>query len=344
MKKLLLFAASAALIWACNKDNSNVAGVVESAELTVNICGDQTRATGIAGNETDEAKVSNVQVFVFNGNAVDGYGTVDKAKSLSVTCTAGTRDIYAVVNAASLASVTTKENFLKKCSALKEGSYEMIGSIASEKIEKNSSVNINVNRFASRVVVRKIKNALTSPALKNQTFDVKKIYLTNVATKAEYDGVALSAANQTWKNQFGYQAANNLGSFTNDDITSGSVANGSSYSTAHFLYGYPNAYDYVPYTQGAAFSARRSMLVVRIKIGETLYDYPIILPELESNKSYEISELVITRPGNKDDGKEGGEDEENPVTGSEASFTVNVNNWSTVLITGQGDSEGNYTI
>jgi len=343
MKKLLLFAASAALIWACEKGNETLAGVEEKAELTVNLNGSQTRATDIMGDATDEAKVSNVQVFVFNGNAIDGYGTIDNAKTLSVSCTAGTRDIYAIVNASSLASVTTKEALLKSISTLKEGTYEMIGCETSKKIEKTSSISIDVNRIAARVVVRKITNSLSSPALQNQSFEVKKVYLSNVATKAEYDGVALTSG-QVWKNQFGYQASNNLASFTNDDVTSGSVTKGNAYMTSHFLYAYPNAADYIPYTQGASFTARRTMLVVRIKIGETLYNYPIVLPALQSNKTYEIKDLIISRPGNKDDGEEGGEDEENPVTGSNATFTISINSWNTVLVTGEGESDGNYTI
>ena len=68
-----------------------------------------------------------------------------------------------------------------------------------------------------------------------------------------------------------------------------------------------------------------------------MYDYPITLPALESNKSYEISLVTITRPGNPDDGNEPDNDddidEEKPVVGFDQGFEITVNPWTVVTIT-----------
>jgi len=74
------------------------------------------------------------------------------------------------------------------------------------------------------------------------------------------------------------------------------------------------------------------MLVVKVKIDDKLYNYPIALPALESNKMYVIDKLSITRLGNPDDGKEGGADEENPITSTEATFAVSTLDWVIVPI------------
>jgi hypothetical protein len=349
MKRILFsFAVAAAALTACNKEAPVHQGQsTDKVELSVGIDGISTRATGIMGDATDEAKVQNIHVFVFNGEIVDGYGTAtDGSTTLTIGCTAGSREIYAVVNASAaddLANVTSKTQFLAKSSELAEDvdMFEMIGKKTVD-TKVQSSVTVEVDRFAARVVVRKVTNALTSPALKNQTFELVSMHLTNATGDINY-GKTVDPT--VWYNKMGVKTG--LGSYT-DDAIGEEIAPAASYGTAHYFYSYPNGYDVA--SDYATWSERRSILVLKVKIGTTLYDYPIVLPAFAANNSYEIDEIKITRPGNVDDGKDetnGGsnEDEQVPVEGADCQFTITVNPWNVVLdIDGDGVADGPITI
>ena len=68
-----------------------------------------------------------------------------------------------------------------------------------------------------------------------------------------------------------------------------------------------------------------------------MYDYPVLLPPLEANHSYEIELLTITRTGNQDNGREpvtdDDTDEEDLITGKDVSFEITVKPWTTVTVT-----------
>lgn len=332
-KTFLILAAAAALASACSKETEPISGsnTDRKLNLIVDISGSQdTKATGIQGDETDEEKVNSLQVFVFNGDIVDGYGKASAASSLKIGCTAGSREIYALVNVDNdLSTVKSKTDLLEKISSLNNAvsDFEMIGKVTENIQTDNQPVSVNVDRFAARIKVKKVTNALTSPALQTQTFTIKSIHITNVAGDINY-GKSAGYSISKWYNKMALESQNNLSAITND-APNAQVAYGKSYSTAHCFYSYPN---------GAAFSAsttwspRASMLVLKVQIGSTLYNYPITLPALEHNKSYEIEEIKITRPGNLDDGTEGGTDEMTPVEGRDCQFEIQVNPWTVVTV------------
>lgn len=332
-KTFLILAAAAALSSACSKDTEpeSGSGTIRKLNLIVEIAGSHdTKATGIIGDETDEKNVNSLQVFVFNGESVDGYGNGSSVKSLKIGCTAGPRDIYALVNVSEdLSTVTSQTQLLAKVSSLnntKDG-FEMIGKKSEMISSDNQPLTVNVDRFAARIRVKKITNALSSPALQAQTFTIKSIHITNVAGDIDF-GKSAGYSISKWYNKMCLESGNNLGIITNDapDIQ---VKHGQSYSTAHCFYSYPNNASFSPST---TWAPRASMLVLKIQIGNTLYDYPITLPALEHNKSYEIDEIKITRPGNLDDGKEGGTDEITPVEGRDCQFEIEVNPWTLVPV------------
>ena len=333
MKKTFLFmAAAVAMITACSKeaDNASENGTIRKVNLVVDITGNQeTKATGIKGNEEDEEKINSLQVFVFNGDIVDGYVNAVSTNTLTIGCTAGPREIYALVNVPDLSTITSKTQLLAKVSSLgnSETNFEMIGHQEEDIQDDNQKVTVRIDRFASRVKVKKITNALTSPALQVQTFTVKSVHITNVVGDIDY-GMSDSYAITKWYNKMCLESSNNLGIITNDAMDN-IIEAGESYSTAHCFYAYPNNANF---SSSTTWSARASMLVLKIQIGSTLYNYPIKLPALEANKSYEIEEIKITRPGNLDDGTEGGVDEMEPVQGQDCQFEILVNPWTVVPV------------
>ena len=312
-KSIFAFAAALAALVACNKNDvapmqpQNQESLVP-CELTVGICGAMTKATTATAG--DEAKVNNLQVFVFRGDDLDAYASVDNAQELTLSCTAGERVVYALVNAPDYSAVPGKSALLAKVSELSANSltnFEMVGS-KSVTLPQSEKVSIDVNRIASRVVLKKITRSFTSEALQALNFKVDAIYLINVAGNTSYD---LSAAPAKWYNVA--ENKNELASLLYDAPAS-LITNGQSYSTAHTFYAYPNDLE-----------TNTTRLVIETTLGETKYYYPINLPEMAANKSYEIAEVVITRPGS--------DNPDEPVSFADATFSINVIDWTVVPVT-----------
>ena len=312
-KSIFAFAAALAALVACNKNDvapmqpQNQESLVP-CELTVGICGAMTKATAVSAD--NEAKVNNLQVFVFRGDDLDAYASVDNAQELTLSCTAGDRVVYALVNAPDYSAVPGKAALLAKVSELSANSlsnFEMVGS-KSVTLPQSEKVSIDVNRIASRVVLKKITRSFTSEALQALNFKVDAIYLINVAGNTSYD---LSAAPAKWYNVA--ENKNELASLLYDAPAS-LITNGQSYSTAHTFYAYPND-----------LATNTTRLVIETTLGETKYYYPINLPEMAANKSYEIEEVKITRPGS--------DNPDEPVSFADATFSINVIDWTVVPVT-----------
>lgn len=312
-KSIFAFAAALAALVACNKNDvapmqpQNQESLVP-CELTVGICGAMTKATAVSAD--NEAKVNNLQVFVFRGDDLDAYASVDNAQELTLSCTAGDRVVYALINAPDYSAVPGKAALLAKVSELSANSltnFEMVGS-KSVTLPQSEKVSIDVNRIASRVVLKKITRSFTSEALQVLNFKVDAIYLINVAGNTSYD---LSADPAKWYNVA--ENKNELASLLYDAPAS-LITNGQSYSTAHTFYAYPND-----------LATNTTRLVIETTLGETKYYYPINLPEMAANKSYEIEEVKITRPGS--------DNPDEPVSFADATFSINVIDWTVVPVT-----------
>ena len=312
-KSIFAFAAALAALVACNKNDvapmqpQNQESLVP-CELTVGICGAMTKATAVSAD--NEAKVNNLQVFVFRGDDLDAYASVDNAQELTLSCTAGDRVVYALVNAPDYSAVPGKAALVAKVSELSANSltnFEMVGS-KSVTLPQSEKVSIDVNRIASRVVLKKITRSFTSEALQALNFKVDAIYLINVAGNTSYD---LSAAPAKW-----YNVAENKDELASllYDAPASLITNGQSYSTAHTFYAYPND-----------LATNTTRLVIETTLGETKYYYPINLPEMAANKSYEIEEVKITRPGS--------DNPDEPVSFADATFSINVIDWTVVPVT-----------
>ena len=330
MKKVLYFlAASAAALCtvACNKDlNQNVPsqnqGQFEEGqkcEVTVGIIGsERTKATGSTAD--DEVAVKKLQIFVFRGDALDAYGTVENKDSLKLSCTAGQRTIYALVNDVDRSTIKTKTEFLAAVSDYNNtlsGGFAMIGS-TDKTLPQTGRITVEVNRLASRVVIKKISRNFTSAALAAMDFKIEKIWIQNVAADIN---LGLTAAPTTWLNKQELDAV--IDKYTCDKPAA-SVANGSAYETKHTFFCYPNPT--VDDSSDATWCARHTRLVVQVKLGTSdTYYYPITLPVLEYNKSYEIENLTLTRPGS--------DNPDVPVTFQDCTFDINIKPWTVVPVT-----------
>lgn len=347
MKRLFILAAMAAamLFTSCEEkidllSESNAQKVV----LDINIVpgGEDTKASGsnvstsATNNDTEsEAKINTLQVFVFAGEIRDGYVSKNVTTKAQVECTSGKRDIYCLINApATLSTVVTKTALLAAVSTLTANTenFEMIGYKADQTIADNASITVPVNRLASKIVVKSIENALRAQGM----MTIRRIYISNVAGQINYGLDTYAPAGGTWFNKGGYQSSGGLGVVTHDVDMNATVNSGSKYTTNHFFYAYPNNYAQSDYS--ATWAPKRTMLVVQIEYSGKLYDYPVDLGvDLEANKMYVINNLKLVNLGNVDDGKAGGADEENPVTGVTAQVTVEVKDWTVVTLGTSGE-------
>ena len=323
-KGFLMMAAVAAVFgtMSCRKDNvpsmnqgnTNVPADGERTELTVGIATGMTKSTTITAD--DEVKVNNLQVFVFRGDALDAYGVADNASTVTVSCTKGNREVYAVVNAPDLKDIATKTDLLAAKSALSdndESNFIMIGKTNAD-LPSELPVNVEVDRIVSKVVLKTVNRAFTSAALAALNFSIDEIFITNVAGDVNY---GLTDNPLEWYNKMDYNSE--MAMFTHD-APAASVVNEEAYSTQHTFYCYPNkAAD----SDAASWSPRRTRLVLKTTLGADTYYYPVTLPELENNKSYEL-ELTITRPGS--------ESPDNPVSFADCTFSISVKPWTVITV------------
>ena len=298
-----------------NQGNANVPADGERTELTVGIATGMTRSTTITAE--DEVKVNNLQVFVFRGDALDAYGVVDNASSVTVSCTKGDREVYAVVNAPDLKDIATKTDLLAAKSALTdndESNFVMFGKTDAT-LPSELPVNVEVDRMVSKVVLKTVNRAFTSVALAALDFSIDEIFITNVAGDVNY---GMTDNPVEWYNKMDYSSE--LAMFTHD-APAASVVNEETYSTQHTFYCYPNkAAD----SDADSWSPRRTRLVLKTTLGTDTYYYPVTLPELENNKSYEL-ELTITRPGS--------DNADMPVSFEDCAFEITVKPWTVVAVT-----------
>ncbi|MBO4605003.1 MAG: DUF4906 domain-containing protein [Bacteroidales bacterium] len=266
----------------------------------------ETKLTGDASTvSTNEAKINSLQVLVFRGDFLDAYGTAN-SNSVSVSCTAGSRTIYAVVNGPNLSGVTSLsalESTMVDLSANSANSFVMSGKTVTT-LPGTKSVTVPVSRMVSRIVLKKITRNFTATSLQGLTFKVDSIYVVNAAGSFNY---AMNAAPGKWYNQD--KDRGDLPALLRD-TPGATIANNASYSTPHYFYVMPNP-----------GSSKTTKLVIVATLGTQKYYYPVSLPALQHNKSYEIAGVTVKRGGS--------DNPDTPVTSDDISFSVTVAGWTT---------------
>ncbi|HCY72761.1 MAG TPA: hypothetical protein DHU75_01075 [Rikenellaceae bacterium] len=305
-----------ASLTACNKNLSKIEydlPVGEVCELTVRASSElSVKATG--GSDVigaNEKLIKNLQVFVFRGDFLDAYQRA-ATSSLSLTCTAGERVVYAIVNGPDLSSISSKnalESYMVDLSVNAVNALVMTG-YNTVTLPQSEAVDISVDRLVSRVVVKKISRDFESNSLGALKLTIKKLYLSDAAGNVSVD---TKSSPSKWYNTAG--KSNELTTLLSDSLSE-EIPNKSSYSTQHYFYTMPND-----------AKAKSTKLIIEVQLGEQVFYYPIVLPALEGNHSYEISEIVIKRPG--------ADTPDTPVTSEDVSFSISINDWSVVPISEQ---------
>ena len=316
MKNLCVVLAAVAIVaGSCTKEDvchENCGDKIVSLQVSVPVAV-MTKVIDVIG----EAKVNSLQIFLFRENGtLEGYKSVASANA-SFDCTVGSKDIVALVNAPVIKDIKTLQALKQKVSSLTDnavGAFVMYGAKRQQISEASSSVNIDVSRLVARVSVSQITNSFELEQYRQSKFELKRIYLVNVAGNKEYDGTAEATV---WYNKGKCDVQGEAlplictGALQNTDLKYGTK-----YQTAHYFYCYPNS-SVDDSSQSANQSPTR--LVVELSVDGVVYYYPVTIPGIKSNHSYNIS-LNIKRLGSISP--------DIPIRISEANFTVNVNEWT----------------
>ena len=135
----------------------------------------------------------------------------------------------------------------------------------------------------------------------------------NVAGDTDY---GMSASPKTWHNMAGHKDTS-LDALLHAEVNK-TIAAGSRLQAGQYFYVYPN-----PVTEENAEVSSGTSLLTKLVVeasldGKTCY-YTISLPGLQSNKTYTISSLTITRPGTDNPDEE--------ITSEECPFSIEVEDW-----------------
>ena len=310
-RKLSAAMIAAVAMISCQK-NAEVSGVnaEEKINLTVKLPSHQTKLDGMA----TENAVTNLQVFVFDFNGfLEAYASGD-AQSLTLSCSTGSKDVIAIVNASPIQDVKTLTDLESRKSDLADnsiGSFVMEGQ-ASDSFTASSTVEIPVYRLASRVTLSQVSVEFEFPQHNSHTFELVGAYLVNVAGEKTYFN---SVRPEKWYNKMMKEEGSP--SVTSVSLNNVEVSESVPYTEAQHMYCYPN-----PVTSdanGGTWSARKTRLVVETKLGGKTYYYPVTFKDgMEANTVYDIK-LKITRPGSSSP--------DQPIEGAAGMFTVFVQPW-----------------
>lgn len=324
MKRTCTFLAAAAATLctiACNKEmgQENAPALEdEKCEITVGLGSAATKSTTVTDEEQED--VFMLQVFVFRGEQLDAYAKASSATEVTLSCTKGEREIYALVNDIDRSTISTKSALLACVSdftAPFTRGFAMIGS-KTETLPSASTITIDVNRLNSRIVLKSISNKLTSTALAALDFTVEEIFILNAPMDIN---LGLTNAPTLWKHKHTMDV---LYTSYDAEISEKTIEHNETWNAvSHTFFCYPNPT--VDDSQSDNWCARHTRLVVKVRIGTTSYYYPITLPVLQNNKSYEISNFTITRPGSDHPDK--------PVSFQDCTFDINVKPWVVVPVT-----------
>ena len=340
-KTLFIMAAVAAMACSCDKDADCEPCQEAQTKATLNVSLDfedepQTRATSYVTAQTYETKVNDVQVLVFDSTgALNAYVDADtKTSGISISTTAGSKTVWAVVNGPDLSGITTLSTLQGKAVDLGANSttettgFVMAGSTTCTVGSSASTASVAVKRLVARVALQKINNSL--PASYG-ALTVNNVTLINVVGNQNLAG---TASISTWYNKMGRKD----GATATGQIIDGStyvashptltfksvgtsVANGGSLTptTPYLFYTFQNPTTGDATGWSSTFTARKTRLVVAATIGGTKYYYPVVIDAPVRNTAYTV-ELTITGLGSTDPDK--------PVEKGSITASVTVEGWA----------------
>lgn len=342
----IIFATSTLLLIACTKSEENPENLPQEgqkASITLSLVGTElaTRSTGTIPNQTADNSINKIMVFIFNTS----NGEIDRMKvatpseitnkSVSITGTSGTRDIYVVVNyptadSTALANVATVTDLKAVTADLKnenEANFRMIGKKVNQTINAGSNtIAIIVSRLVARIALTNITTNF-SGGLAGKSLAIDSIYLLNVIGSKSYQDSSFFVSSPTIYNRTAPGLA-----FPIFDAygTPASVNNTTAYNT---ISGYANGNHYYVYANnGTTFTTSTKLIITGMLNGIRTY-YPIAInvsgngytpgtAGITANSQYSITANITGF---------GSTTPTTPVISANLTITVTPQNWATII-------------
>lgn len=279
-----------------------------------------SRATGIV--PSDESRVNRWALYLFDrstGARVGAVSSVASDSPIAKAVSPGTYIACAVVNyptsgtgSFTLTSVSTQSDLESKVMYLPNNGLSSLVMYGYDEITlaagDNGTKNINVSRLVTKLGIKKVTVNMSRPSDVGRTFVLKGIYVTNAYSRCklgeDYASFALSSTRSYWYNAMGWHASGSCSSPACPDVLLGdtsinqTIANGSSHSTPHYFYAFPNAA--ASDSHNSRWSIRRTRIVIEGSIDGTTYYYQVNLPATVRNNTYTVENAVITKLGSTD--------------------------------------------
>ena len=297
MSKFFAYAACAAIscaavFSACQKEVGDSLTSEEKVTLNVTIPLPDTKA--LAG--INETSISNYQAFLFKEDGtIEDYAS-QSSPDISLDCTIGKKTVVVVANAPSLGDVMDYETLLTRTSRLADNALDafiMEGKTGVTILSKQDvSVEVTLIRKVARIKLVSLQLAIDMPQYNSKPFKVSSVYLINVPSEMPYFA---NDETLSWSNKFEYVPEDD-NSLLYDDMEDFEITPDTPYTFQNAFYCYAN--NTSEDTFDTEWAPRKTRLVVEATLGDERYYYPVTLPTLGNNRTYDVT-LVITRPGAK---------------------------------------------
>ena len=339
---------AASLLFGAVSCRDNEISVPEGKEQTVRLDliapGAGTRAAGdLVADSEQERTVHRVNVFAFDHS--DGTvsssvsvsaGEVDDIMAIELRVPRKAVDIYVVANApaGSLSAVRTLSELEQVSSQFIDNSassFVMKGAAENIDPEARPSISIELERVASKVILKKVTKAFSSASLQSKDVRLKDVRLVNVTRNVVLYGepdAAPAADDASYINPRSF-VETGTGMVGAADLNYEVTAEGTELENGGIaLYFYPNAAAESPSVEEEDYVTK---LVLTVGVGDKDYYYPIGIVqnagENGRNLIYEVENVMLTLLGN--DPEVG----PNPyINKKSAIVTLNVLDWNTLEI------------
>lgn len=309
---IMLLAALASVLSGCRRDETVTEGKDALVRIYLSTPGAGTRAAGDPVPDTEaERALSRVDVFAYDhsdgtflgGTSVTPSDVAD-ITNLEIKVASRPVDIYAVANASEAFHATcgTRAAILSAVSSFTDNSassFVMTASKLNVDPTSGETVNLELQRIASKVVLGSVKKDLSIASKQNSDVKVKDVRLVNVRRQVKlFDAVdpapAAAAASYINPQSFVEKGTGMIGAAGLDIAV---TAAGSAVDKT--LYFYPNAAAEAASVTGDDWVTK---LVLTVEIDGETYYYPVGLPQ-DSAKSgrnlvYQVSSVTLKLLGN----------------------------------------------
>ena len=318
----------------------------EMCTVEFSIDSPDTKMTGISS--TNETAINRWVLYIYDSSGSNGKApkVSSNGSNISVSITPGTYQVCAVVNYANSGSnafntsstISSKSTLESKVSYLADNAYNSLFMYGSAQFTftagSNGTKQIPVTRLVSRLGVSKVTVNMAKPSDAAQTFILKGIYATNVAARCTF-GSDYGSSNTYLRpsnmyNAFGWMGSSSITSpaaptaLLGEPSINATISNGSSHTTAHYMYVYPNASTSDSHSSSTS-TVRNTRIVIEATLGGVTYYYLIPVPGIVRNNTYTASQVTITGPGALDP-------ELDSPAGLTVTFDTNIQDWSTTPI------------